>query len=539
MSSLPPEQKDFLKKIIQQLKGISLSLKYTHNKFHFLKSYYEDLINHKRYDDAKALMDLNKHRFIGNPVRITYLLEIEEKKGNISNLIKNYEEMIETNPESWGLYLELGKIYIKQGDFKKALATFLKYPLFKEGENRKRVEMSNYALIYAVELWRHSAVDEAIPLFRIAANSNTGSGAEMASSGVLAILNGEYPKAAFHFLELIKRYDNAEGYREYMTLLHLMGYHKESWAIFNTIDIQSNSPDIWPAAFIGHRMESKSAEEIIQWLLQKDLHAITSDHIGRYILMSRLIDRPANKELSDIIEETIKKFKPPPNKFTVEGKSRLAWFAEGYYYLRKGDIPMAFNIFKKEYNYSSMRYGNNFALPYFVWSGTKDKKTSEVENLFKSAEGEYGDLFEVHLSKALFYGLQGDHQKAIYYLKNALYRIPFTGSLPIFPWYQLVEACEWLYEDTGYAEYRNLALEWAKIHQRFNPAFAWAYAVEAKFTDSSSDRLRALALTLYLDNKSERIAKFSDLDKVKALEWLEKNNPFQKRVEKQIPEFPL
>jgi hypothetical protein len=108
--------------------------------------------------------------------------------------------------------------------------------------------------------------------------------------------------------------------------------------------------------------------------------------------------------------------------------------------------------------------------------------------------------------------------------------MPPTGFRPLFGWYQLVEACEWLYEDTKHAEYRSLALYWAKLHQQIQPMFAWAYAVEAKYTDSPVDRLRALAMTLYLDKRSERIAGFSEPDQAKALEWLKKNNPFLKSL---------
>jgi len=56
--------------------------------------------------------------------------------------------------------------------------------------------------------------------------------------------------------------------------------------------------------------------------------------------------------------------------------------------------------------------------------------------------------------------------------------------------------------------------------------FAWSYAVEAKYTDNATDKMRALAVTLYLDRRSEHIASFSQEEKDKALQWLGKNNPF-------------
>jgi hypothetical protein len=61
--------------------------------------------------------------------------------------------------------------------------------------------------------------------------------------------------------------------------------------------------------------------------------------------------------------------------------------------------------------------------------------------------------------------------------------------------------------------------------------FAWAYAVEAKYAENPSERLRALALTLYLDRDSERINNFSESEKAKASEWLKENNPFLKDLD--------
>jgi hypothetical protein len=56
--------------------------------------------------------------------------------------------------------------------------------------------------------------------------------------------------------------------------------------------------------------------------------------------------------------------------------------------------------------------------------------------------------------------------------------------------------------------------------------WAWAYAVEAKYSESQRDRLRALAITLYLDKDSAHIASIPLDDKAKARDWLKANNPF-------------
>ena len=52
----------------------------------------------------------------------------------------------------------------------------------------------------------------------------------------------------------------------------------------------------------------------------------------------------------------------------------------------------------------------------------------------------------------------------------------------------------------------SLALDWARKHQRMQPMYAWAYAMEAKLTKSAADRTRAVAIAQYLDPGSERLA---------------------------------
>ena len=96
----------------------------------------------------------------------------------------------------------------------------------------------------------------------------------------------------------------------------------------------------------------------------------------------------------------------------------------------------------------------------------------------------------------------------------------------MFSWYQIVEACEWLYEDSGHSGYRQLALQWAKDYQVIQPMFAWAYGVEAKYSDDANARRKALAFALHLDAGSERIQEISDEEKAKAKEWFKANNPF-------------
>jgi len=522
---------------LNRLKNMSVGLKYTHDNFYILKSYYEQLVNlqEKRRDQADALLEENRKRFAGNPEQIEFYIKLNSNSADPSQRIKVMEDAIAAAPDLWASYQELGNFYMNRGEFTKALETFLKYPLFRKEEEGDKVKMSNEAVGAAANLRWRGALEESIPLFRIAANSNTGSGAEMMSAAILALQDGNYAKAAASYLRLIRRYQDEQGYRDYMTSLHVMGYHQESWSIFNTIDVQTNSPAVWTSVFIGQRMEAKGGDEIARWLMEDHFNKVDAAYIGNYLLMSRLIDRAPEQKLPELIKTTMKGLKNPPEEYTSEHyRPNAAIFAEGYSSAKKGDYDKGYEILKQWTTYLGYPRAD-FAVPYRVWCGVKAKKTAEIDDLLKTVENEYAKSAGAvlpksyyYISKAYVYGLQGNHQEALQNLKMARYCIHPTGDRPIYPWYQLVDACEWLYKDTGYAGYRTLALEWAKLHQRILPWFAWAYAVEAKYATSDSDRLRALAIALYLDKNSERIADFPETEKVRARKWLEQNNPFLK-----------
>jgi hypothetical protein len=93
--------------------------------------------------------------------------------------------------------------------------------------------------------------------------------------------------------------------------------------------------------------------------------------------------------------------------------------------------------------------------------------------------------------------------------------------------YQWAEACEWLFEATKDARYRDMALKLAKVNQRTMPFDAWAYAMEVRLTSNKADRKRALGFALYLDPASERLAAIPEKEKAEARAWFAKNNPFK------------
>lgn len=80
--------------------------------------------------------------------------------------------------------------------------------------------------------------------------------------------------------------------------------------------------------------------------------------------------------------------------------------------------------------------------------------------------------------------------------------------------------------DSGVRDYLDMAVDWAKSYQIYEPWAAWAYAFEAKYGKTDADRAKALAITQYLDRNSVRIAGLDEKIVSQAKAWLAANKPF-------------
>ena len=79
-----------------------------------------------------------------------------------------------------------------------------------------------------------------------------------------------------------------------------------------------------------------------------------------------------------------------------------------------------------------------------------------------------------------------------------------------------------------------MLLDWSKRHQQIQPTHAWAYAMQYTYESDPAARVRALAMTLQMDPKSQRIATATASDLAQARQWLKSNNPFTQNAEDQI-----
>ncbi len=526
-------------------------LRYTSNDFtDGLQMPYKNML-FKQAGKAKEMLAANAHRFRGHPERLAFLAEEQGKTGNFLGMEKLYRDEIGLNNPTWFPYSNLGTLLVSQGRFKEASDVFLSYPGFHVKDMEDPVSLSNYAYEAGSALFWRGAYAEATPLYKLAAGYKTGSGASLASAVRLNLMERNFPFAAEYTRQRAVRYQDVYAYRDYIQLAHIMGKNAEGWAVFDSLVSQLDDPEIWMGALVGHRVEGKSDKELIQWIKQERIKIIAKPSaIGpglptRYVFMALTMDRPPNVLLAEAV------FEP--------GYPLLAQFAKAYLAMRAGDYSRANEIFQADLE-TAAHHGQvplsslhtkiiaglaDYASPYYARVLVKTGKADALpKNLLLpevfSEKNHYVDnsqlltqmglAYKTLLTKAILAAGKKEHVEALRYLQQAFNIHPYTERRIFDIWYELVETCEWLYDNFGDERYRDLGLKWARSHQVIQPMYSWAYAFEAKYTQDKHARKRALALALYLDRDSERIARIPEKEKQEARLWLKHNNPFTKPV---------
>ena len=494
------------------------ALRYSHTEFSYLKTIIKKLKAAGKMKEMDRVVKENKDRFIGHPAKTQYFAELEFSKGNVDKALKLYKEAITINPEAWDNYINLGELMISENRPREAKELFLSYPPFNYKNAEGHVELSNNAAQAGYRLLRIGEIEEAKPLLELSASYYTGSYSCLESQTLLAMFEGNYIEAADTYLRRFNRYKDEDDLLTYFNFLHTFDRGEEAWAIYETLDVEKYMPDLWRSLLIALRKEGKTDNEILAWI--KDSRRMP-ENIKKGNLPSELLveinflDRSVNDES---IESSMSKSATP-------SESMKAFFKAIEFY-EENDSKRSFETLKKAGNLNDRWQMRYFALPYFAMIAAKSGHEEVLPELFKKADEYKVSQSDIMLAKAYVEGVKGNHKEAIKLLmkaKNNMRRM-HSGVLP--PWYLLVDAAERLYKDSGLEDYRSLAVEWAKVNQKIWPIDAWAYAIEAKYTDSEMDRKRALGMTLYLDRHSAHISHFSEAEKKEAKTWMEKNNPF-------------
>jgi len=520
--------------------------------------------NEKRWNELDELFKSLDGRFNGHPEHTKLLAQSSLRKGDRKAAEKYYTEGIRLQPQAKDLYTGLGHLLFENGAQEQAARVFTSYPGLKN-RNINPVALSNYAYEAGSLYYWSGDFKHALPLYRIAAELNTGSAASIASATRLAMLNGDYATAIRGSLARAQRYNTPHAYRDYLGLLHAMGFSKEAWDGFSTMIRDVDAPQVWETALVGHRLEGKSEADIAAWVAQEPMRSAGRDIAfgPMYLLRAGVTDRIPSSDLPARIaalerpvwqiEDQLRRvvrangdgslqhvLGPPstnlgklPSRLFDQSKktkvkSDLVYYAEAYASIRRGKFDEARSALQEASSLYDLRAEFlGYLIPAYAYAAARSKNVSALEELLSGFA--LGDQrFDYYLAEAIVAALAGKQDESVQYLNLALVRRPFTEYRPIYTDYQYAEVCEWLYEATHDARYRTIALDWAKKNQAFNPWFAWPYAIEARFSTNPDQRARAIAMAHYLDRKSERLGKLPKEEVAKAVKEYEKRNPFRR-----------
>ncbi len=530
-------------------------LEFIHYNIHDISLLVNKKSIQKEYSEKKIVNI--KNRFSGNPNWIPLKAKLCKLSGQYEALKDIYKKGIDETPLFWANYEALGLEYLRSGDYEQANAIFMEYPPFTDKEGGyHRVSLSNTSYMAGCHFFWRGDHHSAKTFYQIAADLDTGSEGSLTSKVRLNLINRDLNTAAVYSMRRAKRYNSKYAYRDYMSLLHVLGQSEIAWPIFDSLIGRFDTPQIWTSALIGHRINSTSKEDLKTWINHKsDLVNGKTNYPARFALLS-LIDRKPDLSDAEFIKDIeLNKIVLPPKAEDGEMKEKIETLgytdtsfipaqkmndaiatagppnryhtiALSYLYLKQQSYDKAFDALKRLSLYLNLKTpAGRQILPYAVFAVIKSGNDHLLERLISQDFINFRD-YDMTLAKAVQVGLQQDHDESLALFNKAFNNRPHTENRLFFPWYQIVELLEWLYIETGEKQYLDQALTWARSHQVVQPMFAWAFAFEAKYTTDPPKKMRALAYAQYLDKDSAWISHFSNEVKTKAAVWFESHNPF-------------
>ncbi len=525
-------------------------------------------LDYLKRDQVAGVLAKLRNRFEGSPD--IALLRMQVGGPDAAPTIESMRVEIAADPGNWMLYDALTLKLIEVGRYSEVVEVVKRYPGFELEPSQDPLGLANISAGLGERLFRLGAFEPAIELFELSRRYPVGGERNMLAEHRLHLLGGDYAGAMADALERVQRYSSPDAYRDYLELLFMLGHGAEAWPTFVRVASQQPEIQLWDAALIGHRISGTSDAGLRAWLTSDPIRSIRLDATYpalRLALIAFLMDRqppmdlprllarierepqgtidaggqvqyPANNERTRFLSRRRGEFllhEPRSVKPGDSVPSAVVLFSEAVPAMWRGDHESAVRAFAKLSSfYSISSYDMDFALPYFAWSAAQSGDKLKLAAYLDSHE-ESGHHFGIHLAKAFFSGLDGRHEEALRRLAMARSRMSAGGwvelhksswSGELFHAYQFAEACIWLFEATKVDGYRDMALAWARDHQRMQPAVGWAYALEARYTLDEKARTGAAGVALYLDRDSAWLNQLPEAQLEEARRWLRSSNPF-------------
>jgi hypothetical protein len=209
-------------------------------------------------------------------------------------------------------------------------------------------------------------------------------------------------------------------------------------------------------------------------------------------------------------------------------RSAQSYFVAAYREIKLGNYREARRIFGEASTlYDMASPASSYMLPYYALaSGSAGDGATEIQAILDRFSPD-DQRFDYYLAKAVLQANGKDISESIQSLVVAKYRRAVDYERVTLAPYSYGDICEALYQMTGDARIRKVAVDWAKSHERTEPWLSWSYALEATLTTDPLDRQRALAMTFYLDPHSAHLAAFKRAEVDAAVRMFSGRNIFR------------
>lgn len=569
--------------------GYPTALAYTYHRFALLKAVFKNkgklLLSPKSYTMAQLEQELST-RFDGHNDKLIFIADRYQEKGDMASVLKVLKKAVEEKSENWSIYLKLGKIYLRDGELKKASDTFNAFPAFAHPSNTNSVQLSNNSYTVGTLLYFAGDYQDAIPLLQYSARLDTGSSGSLSAAYRLAMLDKKYLAALKMARYNARRYNDEFRYRDFLTLLSLLGYPDQTEEGFKVLAPRYSRGQAWLSLFVSQRRKKLSLDDIVDWVNQYEnvqSEQVVLDANG-YLLLQALTDRHLTSAQSQKLSSgfrsdakvtylnraTIPKTPmyrilmgmaeaPPPllrattqsaQKRHVAGPptqdelrqarrlqesthsmGEFNGFFTAYEQLASGHYNQAYQSFALYSNFFPPKEKNyklgNLVIPYIAYAAIRSGNTDKMETYLASNTSLSVDsAFDYHLTKAILAAGNRDIDTSLKSLDDAFNRKPEVDQRAVFYWYELTQFCVWLGDTTHDKRYIDKALKWVKIYEVIQPQYGWAYAFEAKYAHNTQDRIRAAAFSEYLDPRSLWLSTVPKSIRQKARHWWKEHNPY-------------
>ncbi|WP_168173543.1 M48 family metallopeptidase [Polaromonas sp. A23] len=510
-------------------------------------AYHYGLYPHK--GQVSELMKSIAGRFTGSPRRNELLVVEALERGDGASAQALLRENIKLSPAYWASYDALGKLLIESGDVNAAARVFHAYEGFKKGSEESRVGIANNAYEAGSYFYWTGHFDLAVPLYKIAASQRTGAAGEMTADVRLKLLAGDLNAAMAGTLTRAQRYNQSYAYRDYLGMLHASGHSKEAWEGFKVLVKETKEPQIWESALVGHHIAGLSEAEMVAWAQQSEFKGMgqANNAAAIYLVRFTTTDRIPSAGLATVIDAMDQQWWKVPQLPSVipsdsailnnapekrRVKSVHAYFVGAYRAIKLKEFAAAKSIFDEAatiYDFSGRSAYSPYSpyfpyLPYYAYAAAKVGDASGVEKILGNFK-KLDQRFDYFLAKAVLAGAAGKKDEALQLLQRALHSRPHTDKRAMLTQYTFGEIAGLVAEMTGSSKITALALDWARKSQKFEPWQSWPYALEAKLIKNPAERKQAVAMTFYLDPKSESLSAFDKAEIEAAVKAFGKSNP--------------